>query len=166
MCNAHSHTHTHRHRHTGTDTHTDTHTHRHTDTHTSLSLSGGNATARFCEIATVPFRGAPCSDAAGRERSYGDLWQLMHNSTQPTTPVRLDQLLVSKFFNYRAADGSLHQVWLDDPDTLRPKFALAKSLGLRGVGVWNFDLLDYTSTDTRVRAAMDAMWEAFNAFLD
>ena len=102
----------------------------------------------------MPFRGAPCSDAAGRERSYGDLWQLMHNSTQPTTPVRLDQLLVSKFFNYRAADGSLHQVWLDDPDTLRPKFALAKSLGLRGVGVWNFDLLDYTSTDTRVRAAM------------
>ncbi|EGD72199.1 hypothetical protein PTSG_00221 [Salpingoeca rosetta] len=129
-------------------------------------LNGGNASARYCEIKRVPFRGAPCSDAAGTERGYGDLWQVIHNSSAPTTPVMYDDLLVSKYFNYRHTDGTLHQVvWFDDPSTLQQKFALAKTMGLRGVGVWNFDLLDYSTNDPRVHAATRDMWNAFNAFL-
>jgi hypothetical protein len=32
------------------------------------------------------------------------------------------------------ADGVIHQRWFDDPDSLRLKYAVAKDLGLRGVG--------------------------------
>jgi hypothetical protein len=39
-------------------------------------------------------------------------------------------------------------VWYDDPASLRPKYVLAASLGLRGVGPFTFDYLDYTGDDT------------------
>ena len=50
-------------------------------------------------------------------------------------------------------------------ETLTPKFALAKNMSIRGVGVWNYDLLDYTSKEPTVVAATQAMWKAFKAFL-
>lgn len=38
------------------------------------------------------------------------------------------------------------QVWYDDPESLMPKYHLAKTLGLRGVGPFTFDDLDCTCT--------------------
>ena len=57
------------------------------------------------------------------------------------------------------------QVWYDDPRSLTPKFRLAAELGLRGVGLWNLDLLDYLATAAPAarRQTLD-MWDALKAF--
>lgn len=113
----------------------------------------------------MPFRGAPCSDAAGRERCYGELYNQLVVQQNTTTGRQYDDLLQSPWFNYVDAQGTVHQVWYDDPQSLSVKFAMAKSLGLGGVGVWNFDCLDTTSTDPHTQQAMAAMWAAFETFL-
>lgn len=61
------------------------------------------------------------------------------------------------------------QVWYDDPESLSWKYKLAREFGLRGVGPYTFDDLDYTGLETgRGPAAVAearAMWDAFDAFL-
>ena len=57
------------------------------------------------------------------------------------------------------------QVWYDDPRSLRPKYRLAAELGLRGVGIWNLDLLDYSAAAAPVaRQQTRDMWDALKAF--
>ena len=123
--------------------------------------------ARDCPIASVPFRGANCSDAAGREYDY---WQLvaLAATSNATTPVRRDAADASLTFNFRGPPGlggpgnpnaTLYQVWFDDAATLGAKYALAQRLGLRGVGMWNADTLAYGSPDPGVRAETRAMWD-------
>lgn len=57
------------------------------------------------------------------------------------------------------------QVWYDDPRSLTPKFRLAAELGLRGVGVWNLDLLDYSAAGAPgARRQTRDMWDALKAF--
>ena len=41
-----------------------------------------------------------------------------------------------------------------------PQLVLALALGVRGVGAWTFDKLDYANATQR-----DAMWAAFDRFL-
>lgn len=120
--------------------------------------------SRYCPIAQVPFRGAPCSDAAGREFNFGDLFARVH-AGNTTTGRQWDALLQSPWYNYKASDGTVHQVWYDDPESLTIKLAGAKAAGLGGVGVWTFDALDYNSTDPVVRSTMQDMWTSFDAFL-
>jgi di-N-acetylchitobiase len=57
----------------------------------------------------------------------------------------------------------VRQVWFDDPHSLSLKYAVAKSMGLRGVGVWELDSLDYNSTDPVVVNQTAAMWAAIGA---
>lgn len=52
------------------------------------------------------------------------------------------------------------QVWYDDPQSLRHKVAAASRKGLRGVGVWHLDCLDYSSDDPKVREQTRQMWAA------
>ena len=57
------------------------------------------------------------------------------------------------------------QVWYDDPKSLEPKFRLAAELGLRGVGLWNLDLLDYSAAAApAARRETRDMWDALKAF--
>lgn len=49
--------------------------------------------------------------------------------------------------------------------SLVPKFRLAAELGLRGVGVWNLDLLDYSEAGPPTAAQQTRdMWAALKAF--
>ena len=50
----------------------------------------------------------------------------------------------------------VHQAQFDNPASLIIKYKLAKQLGLRGVGMWNIDSLDYSNTHAgeAVRADM------------
>lgn len=61
------------------------------------------------------------------------------------------------------------QVWYDDPESLAWKYKLAREFGLRGVGPYTFDNLDYTGRETgrgpAAAAEAKAMWDAFDAFL-
>ena len=119
---------------------------------------------RYCPIALVPFRGAPCSDAAGSEINYSDIYAML-KAGNTTTGRQWDALLQSPYFNYKGADGTVYQMWYDDPASLKIKLQGAKDAGLGGVGVWNFDALAYNATDKATAEAMQAMWDAFDTFL-
>ena len=56
------------------------------------------------------------------------------------------------------------QVWFDSPASLEAKYALAAQLGLRGVGMWHLDCLDYRCGDAACRGETAAMWRALRAF--
>ena len=56
--------------------------------------------------------------------------------------------------------GKRHQVWFDDPETLTPKYQMAKAAGLRGVAFWHAGCVNYTAADGQARA----MWDALKHF--
>ncbi|PRW45439.1 di-N-acetylchitobiase [Chlorella sorokiniana] len=56
------------------------------------------------------------------------------------------------------------QVWFDSPQSLEAKYALAARLGLRGVGVWHLDCVDYRCSDAACRGETEGMWAALRAF--
>ena len=58
----------------------------------------------------------------------------------------------------------LWQVWYDNPASLKRKYEMALELGLRGVGFWNLDSLDYTSAVPTVQNETRSMWDAVHAF--
>eukprot|EP01098_Paradermamoeba_levis_P007045 TRINITY_DN2927_c0_g6_i1.p1 TRINITY_DN2927_c0_g6~~TRINITY_DN2927_c0_g6_i1.p1 ORF type:complete len:424 (-),score=93.29 TRINITY_DN2927_c0_g6_i1:42-1211(-) len=121
--------------------------------------------AELCYINLVPFRGVNCSDAAGVQRDYGTLMMLLANNA--TDGGRhWDEGFKSPFFTYfnASAPAERHQVWYDDPESLRYKFEVAKTLNLRGVGMWNADSLDYSGSPSTKNQTKE-MWNAFNYFL-
>ena len=123
----------------------------------------------FCGIDRVPFRGAPCSDAAGRQRPLMDVYTLLLDSSNATRPM-LDSLLVSKSFFYSApsppssspVSHEAHMVWFDDADTLRTKYSVAHTLDLGGIGMWNIDCISYS--DRRQQPMTAAMLEALREY--
>ena len=105
-------------------------------------LNGTAPTDERCPIEPVPFRGAPCSDAAGTEKDYRFYGELLARS--PTGRHWSDGY-ASWWFNYvDDVDGSVHQVWMDDVVSLRVKYGLVAGAGLRGVGMWAADFLNYS----------------------
>ncbi|XP_063283697.1 di-N-acetylchitobiase [Pelobates fuscus] len=120
--------------------------------YTCLELSQDNK----CALFKRPFRGAPCSDAAGVQVSYRAIMKQVNGSSSG----RLwDDQQKSPFYNYKDKSGSVHQVWYDDPESISLKVAYVKTGGLRGVGMWNGDLLDYSS-DPSAQEQTAAMWKA------
>ena len=80
-----------------------------------------------------------------------------------TTPVRLDNMTGSAWFNYRTAGGVPHQLWFDTPRSLQLKYGAARSRGARGVACFEADYatsLDSASESLAVRACSAAMWAA------
>ncbi len=58
------------------------------------------------------------------------------------------------------------EVWYDDATTLKPKYALARDNGLRGVGMWRACALDYTgkhANETKAMWAAIQNWKNPNA---
>ena len=49
----------------------------------------------------------------------------------------------------------MHQMWFDDPKSLTYKYNYAVSIGLRGVGMWEADALDYGNS-TKAKQATKA----------
>ncbi|MEQ2226125.1 hypothetical protein ILYODFUR_024385, partial [Ilyodon furcidens] len=111
----------------------------------------------ICYIAKVPFRGAPCSDAAGTQKPYK--W-IMRQLNSPTSSGRLwDDGQKAPYFYYKDETGQSHQVWYDDPQSLCPKADYVMAKGLRGIGMWNGNILDY-SDDPVARQQTSLMWNA------
>lgn len=50
--------------------------------------------------------------------------------------IQFDEKTQSPFFNYYDSSGVQHVVWFEDARSVREKFLLANSLGLRGVSYW------------------------------
>jgi len=129
-----------------------------------------------CYIKPVPFRGCPCSDAAGREI---ELKTVMTRLATALDGRHWDDQLKSPYFTYRSgqfnlrqehtpkADGTwpfpVHQVWYDDPESLGYKYRLAKGMGLRGIGMFMADFPDYFG-DEAARKLAKEMWDAMKQF--
>ncbi|XP_062412629.1 di-N-acetylchitobiase [Sardina pilchardus] len=112
-----------------------------------------------CEIQKVPFHGAPCSDAAGRQIPYSFMMKQINGSMSGRM---WDVEQAAPYYNYKAADGQIHQVWYDDPESIARKTAYVKEFGLRGVGMWNGNLLDYSNNPVAQQQSTD-MWNALVA---
>ena len=114
----------------------------------------------ICEMKKVPFRGVNCSDAAGRQYCYSDIM-----STYLPKAIggrQFDKESQSPFFNYKESDGTMHQIWYDDPQSLTKKYKHGiKDLGLRGLAFWNIDCLNYTDT-AKAKEETKIMWDAVN----
>ncbi|CAI5735134.1 unnamed protein product [Peronospora destructor] len=118
----------------------------------------GDATddASSCQIRPVPFFDAPCSDAAGRQIDYGDIRRLVksHGLVE-----QWDVLTQTPFVSY-SLDGRRSQIWFDNLQSLKAKSALVHEFGLRGVGMWNADTLNY-STANDSQLMWDSLGRAF-----
>ncbi|KAK3235098.1 hypothetical protein CYMTET_54689 [Cymbomonas tetramitiformis] len=122
----------------------------------------------YCAIKEVPFRGVNCSDAAGSEISYSKVMAIL-DSGNSTTGRRWDTSTMSPYFNYFAEDGTLHQIWYDDPESLGLKYRFAREMGLRGTGPYTYDDLDNDGSQTgNPKAKQEAgdMWKALHVFSD
>ena len=127
--------------------------------YTCLTLSTDNV----CQIKPVSRVGAPCSDAGSSQVNYCDIVEkFLPNSTSGRVYNTSSQ---SPYFNYRASDGSMHQIWYDDPQSLKVKYHLAASQDMKGVAMWNIDCLDYASNDATHEMQTQEMWDAIGAFL-
>ena len=99
-------------------------------------VAGTSATATTCPIPQVPFRGINCSDAAGSEVGLSDILSRLPKST---TGRRWDDYQAAPYFN-TVEGGTTVQYWYDDVQSLTPKYARARELGLRGVLAAAFSL--------------------------
>ena len=97
----------------------------------------------------MPLRGSECSDAAGKEKPYADLLTMRESAR---CMRRWDREAAAPFFTCGDERGFV-QVWYDDPEGLSAKYSAAVRLGLRGVGVWTVNFLDYAN-DSQV----ESMW--------
>ena len=100
----------------------------------------------------------------GNEYHYDILRVVLHHNS--TTGRVYDNRTDSVFFNYIHNDhGHLHQVWMDDQETLALKYDLANSFNLRGVGMWNADALNYSvNASSEVQEDTREMWKAMRRF--
>ncbi|XP_072199128.1 di-N-acetylchitobiase [Excalfactoria chinensis] len=109
-----------------------------------------------CSLPKVPFRGAPCSDAAGHQVQYGAIMKQVNSSI---SGALWDEVQKSPFYEYKDSLGHFHQVWYDDPRSISLKAAYVKNRGLRGIGMWNGNSLDY-SREAAAEKQTEAMWQA------
>ena len=116
----------------------------------------------ICTIPKVPFRGVNCSDAAGTQRPYYIIRELIRNST---AFVQWNATLQAPFFHYRTKGGEQHQVWYDDTESLSLKYIYAAQQKLKGLAFWSVDYLDYSDTP-RSKFLTEEMWETINVFLE
>ncbi|MDR0890442.1 MAG: LysM peptidoglycan-binding domain-containing protein [Oscillospiraceae bacterium] len=70
--------------------------------------------------------------------------QLISSETAPQRAVRnnaeiqFDQTAQTPYFNYRDAQGLMHEVWYEDPRSAIAKYRLIDTYGLSGIGFWNY----------------------------
>lgn len=78
-----------------------------------------------------------------------------------------DTMLQTPWANFEAVnDGTVSQIWYDDVQSLSIKYAMAATHGLRGVGVWTSNMLDYGKPPFNATAAIPQatrdMWTAIS----
>ena len=68
-------------------------------------------------------------------------------------------IYIQSYVLQHKGSGDVHQVWYDDPQSLRLKYKFADHMNMRGVGMWEADSLDYTDTPEGKQERAD-MWGA------
>ena len=122
--------------------------------YTCVSVDNG-----ICTIEQVPFRGSPCSDAAGVQVALKDL---LTTHDDLLTNSHLDTDTYSMYYWYEDEQQQKHQVWYDNPLTLGAKYQIAQQMDFRGVGFWNIDCL-YYGPNQEFQQVTQSMWEVIPA---
>ncbi|XP_062621506.1 di-N-acetylchitobiase-like [Saccostrea cucullata] len=107
-----------------------------------------------CAIKHVPFRGINCSDAAGSEINYS---YIMSSLLPKSSTGRIwDKKTLSPYFNF-VNNTVTYQIWYDDPESLVLKYNISTYHGLRGVGMWNADAVDFQIDPEGAKKMWDAL---------
>nr|UCK81488.1 chitinase-like protein 3-3 [Arenicola marina] len=85
-----------------------------------------------------------CSYKNTTPHSYASIVYFLKDN--PSIKPVWDSEAESHHFDYQDAMGKFHQVWYPDLQSLRMRYPLAAKHGLRGVGMWDLDKLDYSNT--------------------
>ncbi|KAL7984953.1 hypothetical protein Chor_003523 [Crotalus horridus] len=109
-----------------------------------------------CILEKIPFRGAPCSDAAGRQVPYKTIMTQVNSSL---SGILWDEEQKAPYLEYKDSHGGFHQVWFDDPRSISLKTAYVKKHGLRGIGMWNANCLEYSGS-VETQQETEEMWDA------
>ena len=123
-----------------------------------------NLSLNYCAIQQIPFRGAPCSDAAGDERCLSNIISILSSTSVQKTQPELDPLLNSTSFFYFPSTNESRQMWYDDVESLSIKYMSAATMRLRGIGFWNIDCIEYNSKVESVRQHTYQMLKAIDVF--
>ncbi|KAM3840698.1 di-N-acetylchitobiase-like [Vipera latastei] len=108
-----------------------------------------------CFFAKNVFSGAPCNNATIRQAPYRIIMTLEKTST---SEILWDEEQKAPFLEYKDSKGAFHQVWFDNPKSISLKSTYAKERGLRGIGMWNANCLDYSSDAAQQQT--ETMWKA------
>jgi di-N-acetylchitobiase len=70
----------------------------------------------------------------------------------------------SPYFVIKEA-GLYHEIWFDNVESLELKFDLAVSFGLKGLGMWRADALDYDTNNVNVAKFNSELWNSINYYV-
>ena len=105
--------------------------------------------------------GINCFDTGGTQVSYYNILKLMNSSGAER---KWDNTLKAPYFTYTDSNKTNHQVWYDDPESLKYKYSYAHLMGMRGLAFWNIDQLDYN--DANSNAINQPVWSAIDHYFD
>nr|CAB3234136.1 di-N-acetylchitobiase-like [Phallusia mammillata] len=106
----------------------------------------------LCVIAGMP----------NTQRNFKDIMVLFEKNIGG---MKWDSKAASPFFTIKEGDV-YHQLRFDNQESLTVKYELAKNLGLRGLGMWTADSLNYTSTDPGIVQQTKSMWDLITSYVE
>ena len=127
-------------------------------------VSGTAKEARYCPIAAAPWRDANCTDA---KANAVDFSSMPAKTAASVDGAHTDAILEQSWMNFVDKDGNVSQLWYDDLASLEAKYRIVKDKGLRGVGVWTANMLDYGpapsfNDSSKVPQATRDMWTSIS----
>jgi spore germination protein YaaH len=101
--------------------------------------------------------GGACHVASATQLGYPAVQALL--ASTGATRVWQDNSSTPHFYYTDEKTGVVNRVDYDDSQSLRAKYASAKSMGCRGVGMWTASTLNYTDT-----ATVEQFWADLRVF--
>ncbi|HOA20270.1 MAG TPA: glycosyl hydrolase family 18 protein [Sedimentibacter sp.] len=74
---------------------------------------------------------------SGREAEIISAQTAIIRAQDNNAQIQYDEISQSPFFYYSDEQGRMHEVWFEDPRSLKAKFDLVKEYGIRGITYWN-----------------------------
>ena len=107
------------------------------------------------------FNGVDCFDTGGTQVAYYGILKLMESKGAER---KWNDTLKAPYFTYMDDNGTYHQVWYDDPESLGYKYSYGHFMGMRGLAFWSIDHLDYT--DGNSDTVNQPMWSAIDYYFN
>lgn len=74
---------------------------------------------------------------SGQEAEIISVKTAMNRAQRHKVQIQYDEISQSPFYYYRDETGRSHEVWFEDPRSLKAKFDIVKEYGIRGITYWN-----------------------------